>query len=135
MIEELGQLEKNYHNHDGINSPKVINPMFNLARKSVQSGVVANVGSTQPTATKLLKDVVEIATCANAGDSVLLPYAVQGLQILIINHGANSCDVFPNVGDSINEGAVDTAKALAANASMLCTAYDNTNFECLTMAR
>lgn len=128
------ELDHFNHNHDGINSPKVINPMFDLSRKSVQAGVTANTGSTQATGEQIIKDIVEISVCANAGDSLRLPFAVQGLQILITNHGANSCDVFPSLGDFVDE-VEDTAKAVAANASILCTAYDNKYWECLTMAR
>lgn len=125
----------NYHTHNGIDSPKTMNPMFNLSKQSVQKGVTANTGSTQATGEKIIKDMVEIATCANAGDSLTLPIAVIGLQILIINHGANSADIFPNVGDAINEAAVDTAKAVAADASMICTCWNDGQWECLTLAR
>ena len=111
------------------------NPTFTgQIKKSVQATVTADVGSTQG-GSPITADIVEIAVCANAGDSVTLPTAVAGLQILITNHGALSADVFPATSDAINEAAADSAKALAVDASMLCSAYDATNWECLTMAR
>jgi len=124
-----------YHTHNGADSPKVMMPAFDLTLKSVQVGITAATGSTQATGVQITKDIAEISVCANAGDAVTLPRAKAGLQILITNHGAASCDVFPAVGNAINEGAADAAKALAANATLLCYAYDSTNFECLTLAR
>ena len=103
--------------------------------KSVQVEVTAFAGGGQADAIEITKDVVEISVCATGGDSVKLPSAVAGLFILIINHGVAAADVFPNTDDAINEEAVNTAKSLDINASMLCTAYDNTNWECLTLAR
>ena len=102
--------------------------------KSVSAGVTAHVGSAQGNGA-FVEDIVEIATCANIGDAVTLPTAVAGLQALVINHGANSADVFPASSDNINEAGANLAKALAADASLLCTAYDATNWECLTLAR
>jgi hypothetical protein len=93
------------------------------------------VGSTQATGVQITSDIVEISVCANAGDSVRLPMAKRGLQILITNHGAQSCDVFPALNNTINEGTVNVAKALAANATFLCYSYDDTNFEILTLSR
>ncbi len=125
----------NYHIHNGIDSPKIINPMFNFSLKKVQKGITAAVGSTQATGVKIVADIVEISICANAGDSVTLPSAVQGMMIIITNHGAASCDVFPNVGDAINEAAVNTAKALAADATGLLYAWNKGKWEFLTLGR
>ena len=101
----------------------------------VQVGITASVSSDQADAVEITKDVVEISVCANAGDSVKLPSAEARLKVIIINHGAAAADVFPNTDDAINEAAANAAKSLAADASMLCVAYDNVNWECLTLAR
>jgi hypothetical protein len=124
-----------YHNHDGLNSPKVKAPQSNLTVQFVQSGITASTGSTQATGVQIIGDLVEISVCANAGDSVRLPMAKRGLQILITNHGAASADIFPAVGDFINEAAVDTAKACAADATLLLWCYANKYWEALTLAR
>lgn len=102
--------------------------------KTVQAGITADVGQAQG-GSPITANIAEIATCANANDSVTLPAAVAGLQVIVTNHGVAAADVFPAAGDAIDEAAADTAKALAVNASMLCYAYDATNWECLTMAR
>lgn len=104
-------------------------------KKSVQSGVTAYAGGGQANGVLITSDIVEISTCATAQDSVKLPVAVVGMEIKIVNHGAQSCDVFPNTSDKINEGAVNVAKALAADASMICVCWDVDNWECLTLAR
>ena len=104
-------------------------------KRSVQVGITAYSNGGQANAVVITKDVAEKSVCAAGGDAVKLPVAVAGLVILIINHGAESADVFPNTDDAINEAAANTAKALAADASMLCSTYDGTNWECLTLAR
>jgi len=103
--------------------------------KSIQASITAYATGGQANAVAIIKDIAEISVCATNGDSVKLPVAIAGLQITIINHGAASCDVFPNTDDSINEEAANTAKALAADTSMMCTAYDTTNWECITLSR
>ena len=103
-------------------------------KKSINAGVTADTGSSQGDGAQT-KDIIEIATCANAGDAITLPPAAAGLQIMIINRGANSADVFPATGDNINEAGANTAKSLAANAGMICTAIDETHWECWTQAR
>lgn len=104
-------------------------------KKSFQVGITAYAGGGQASAVEITKDIAEISTCATVGDSVKLPAAVAGLVILITNHGEAAANVFPNTSDDINKTGVDTAKSLAVNASMLCSAYDDTNWECLTLAR
>lgn len=101
----------------------------------MQVGITAHAGGGQADATALTSNYCEISTCATGGDSVKLPAAAVGLWCVITNHGVNSCDVFPNTDDAINEGAANAAKALAANASLHCYCYDSTNWECLTLAR
>lgn len=78
---------------------------------------------------------VEIATVASTDDSVKFPAAAAGLQVIITNHGANAGTCFPASGDKINEASGDAAKALAADASLLCYAQAATDWECLTLAR
>jgi len=110
-------------------------------RQSNYDSITAYAGGGQANATVIDGGIVEIGTCASAGDSVALPFAAvtdkKGIQIIITNHGANSCDVFPSTdtdqNDSINGSA--NAKALAVNASMLCVCYDDYDWECLTLAR
>lgn len=104
-------------------------------KKSSQVGVTAYAGGGQGSAVAITKDIVEISVCASGGDSVKLPAAAAGLQILVINHGAEAADVFPDTDDAINEGAANAAKSLAVDTTMLCSAYDATNWECVLLTR
>jgi len=101
-------------------------PTFTLAKRSVTAGVTAAVGSSQGDG-PITTDVVQISTCANAGDAVTLPTAVAGLQVTIVNNGAQACDVFPASGDNLGAGA-NTAASLAAGANITYIAYDATNW-------
>ena len=101
----------------------------------VQVGITAFATGGQANAVAITKDIAEISICATAGDSVKLPSAAAGLEVIVINHGVAATDVFPNTDDAINEAAPNAAKSLGVNASMLCIAYDATNWECLTLGR
>lgn len=101
-------------------------PTFTLAKRSVAAGVTAAVGSAQGDG-PITTDIVQISTCANAGDAVTLPSAAAGLQITIVNKGAQACDVFPASGDNLGAGA-NTAASLAATANITYIAYDATNW-------
>ena len=98
-----------------------------LSTASVSAGITADVGSAQG-GSPLTKDINEISTCANTGDSVTLPSAAAGLRITIINNGANAADVFPASGDNLGAG-VDTAASLASGSNITYVAYDATNWE------
>lgn len=55
-----------------------------------------------------------VTTVATAGDSVVLPVGVPGMSMLIKNAAAaNSMDVFPSSGGTINALSADTALAMA----------------------
>lgn len=70
---------------------------------SVETGITADTGSAQADSYQLTKTMSVIATCATAGDSVILPKAAStGDEIWVRNNGANSADVFPQVGGAIN---------------------------------
>lgn len=105
-----------------------------VIRQAVTATITADVGSVQG-GNAITKGINEIAVCATGGDAVTLPLAAAGQTVYIVNHGAQSADVFPASGDAINEGAANAAKALAADAAMLCHSYDATNWECNTLAR
>lgn len=105
-----------------------------VLRGAVTATITADTGSIQG-GNPITRSFNEIAVSAVSGDAITLPLAAVGQFVLVTNHGAQSADVFPALGDAINEAAANSAKALAADASMLCYSYDATNWECLTMAR
>ncbi len=87
---------------------------------TTQNAVTAATGSTQATGVPITAAVTRVTTVAVAGDSVTLPKAVPGMSLVVINAAAaNSMDVFPAVGDSINALAGDAALAVAANKTVL----------------
>lgn len=79
-----------------------------------QVGIVAKAGGGQATATQLTAAFNTVATVATAADSVVLPAAVQGLEISVQNDGANSMQVFGLGTDTINGAAAATGVAQAA---------------------
>lgn len=85
------------------------------AFRSAQNGLVALAGGAQA-GTALSKDVNRFTTVATAADSAQLPAAEVGMAIVVINAAAaNSMNVFPQTGESINALANNTAFAVASN--------------------
>lgn len=85
-----------------------------LPTVSANGNVTAFAGGGQASATLLGNVINRIVTVATAGDSVRLPLAGAGLQITIANSSANSLNVFPAVGDTINALGANAALALAS---------------------
>ena len=57
-----------------------------------------------------------VSTVATAGDSIMLPAnAPQNAHVTIINTGAAVLDVTPNVGGTINGGAVQIQRGIATS--------------------
>lgn len=96
---------------------------------AVDTSITASATSDQAGATQLKYRVSEITVVATAGDSVKLPQADEiGMSMLVINNdAAESMDVFPFLGDSINQLAANTALAVAQNVS--------TYFVCVALGR
>ena len=101
-------------------------PTFTLAKRSVETGITADVGSIQG-GSPITKDVNIISVCGNVGDAITLPAAVAGLEITIANNGANAADVFPAAGDDCGAG-VNAAVSLAAAANITYIAVDGTTW-------
>lgn len=76
-------------------------------------GITANPGGGQANAVTLTKKVNVISTVATTGDSVALPLGA-AQKVFVANQGANSMDVYPATGDSINEGSANAAFAVAS---------------------
>lgn len=105
--------------------------------KTVQAGITAQVDASQANATVITGNFVEVAVVAGVADSVALPEAIAGLQITVINHGANSMGLFPINGgdDGINEENATTKYDVAVNVTVICTAWSGTDWECQKMSR
>lgn len=94
--------------------PAAIRDMYSAA-----SGIVAHAGGGQADATVLAASFNRVATVATAADSVKLPAALPGMSLVVANRGANSMNVFPATGGTINALSANAAFAMAANATAL----------------
>lgn len=91
-------------------------PTYSTAdsRQQIQ-GLTALAGGGQSGATLLPSEWIVVETVANIADSVILPTITSnliGLHVVVRNIAANSANVFPASGQTIN--------ALAANAALAC---------------
>ena len=93
---------------------------------STTVGITASVTQTQGQQ-PLTTHTNEISTCANANDTVTLPAAVAGVEVVVINNGANTLRVFPASGDDLGQG-VNTQTTIAASNTTRFSAYDTTNW-------
>jgi hypothetical protein len=82
--------------------------------QSTAEGLVAHAGGLQPLATPITAMCVRFTTVASIGDSSILPTAMPGLEITVINAGAASMNVFPDLGSQINAAGANVALALGA---------------------
>jgi hypothetical protein len=84
--------------------------------QSTQEGLTAKAGGGQAGATPITSMCARFTTVATTLDSAILPTAVPGLEITVINGtpaaNATSLNVFPDVGSSINATAANTALAV-----------------------
>lgn len=86
------------------------------------NGITAHAGGGQGSATPLPAMINRVTTVATAADSVLLPAAVVGLEITVVNAtAATSMNVFPNGTDAIN--GLGASAAFAVAGTKTCTFY------------
>jgi len=83
---------------------------------SVATGISA-AGSTQGTATVLAKDINVVAT-VSAGQGVVLPTAVAGMRITVLNTSGTALSVYPASSGVINSLSTNAAFSLAAGARL-----------------
>jgi len=98
-----------------------------LFAHSVTAGITASTTQTQGQGA-LTTSINEVATVANTNDTVTLPSAIAGLEVVVINNGANSLQIFPASGDDLGQG-VDTATTLSGGSNISFFTYDATNWE------
>ena len=95
--------------------------------KTVTSGITASTTQTQGQGA-LTSDVNEVSTCANDNDTVTLPTAQSGMEVTVINNGAERLQIFPASSDNLGAG-VDTATSVAPGVTVTFKSYDATNWE------
>lgn len=97
---------------------------------SFANGITAFATGGQTNAIPLTKQINQITTVANAADSVLLPPAVVGLTIKVVNVGGLAMAVFPC---SAAQGGVtggDAINALSQNSSFSVANTKSCSFSC-----
>jgi len=102
-------------------------------KKSVTNTITA-AGTVQGDATALTTDYNMVTTVA-ASTGVRLPTAVAGMTVVVTNRGANTLNVWPAVGDTINAAAMDAAKTYATSTTAFCYSHAATFWECDTLSR
>jgi hypothetical protein len=100
---------------------------------SYVDGLTASTTHTQAGATPILASQAGIAACANANDAVLLPPAKAGMQIDVINHGAQNAAAYPASAAQGGAAGGDQINGLGQNLPLLnMTNATPTIFYCLT---
>ena len=98
-----------------------------LVKRSVTATITAvNPGGQGDGA--LITDINEVSVVGAENDAVTLPAAVAGLEIFIINNGANILEIWPATDDDLGAGA-NTATTLAAGANVTFINYNSVNWE------
>jgi len=95
-----------------------------LMTVSYTDGVTAHAGGGRASAVPVVSMITRVTTVATAADSVVLPAAVPGLDLTLINAGANAMQVFGNGSDTIDgtAGATGVSQAAAKTVQYLSTA-------------
>ena len=90
---------------------------------STEDSITATTTHTQAGGYQLTAQVSRVATVANAADAVTLPPALVGKNILVINSGTNSMQVYGNSTDTINgtAGATGIAQPASTMFEFTCT--------------
>lgn len=94
---------------------------------SQTTGITASTTQTQGQQ-PLTRGHNVIATCATANDTVTMPSCVAGRDLSIANNGAETLQVFPASGDSIDGGSVDASITIASGSRALFRGDDGTNW-------
>lgn len=86
-----------------------------------QDNITAHAGGGQSAAFPITTQTARITVVATAGDSIILPPSTPGMELLIINHGANAMQVFGLSPDTIDDQATGTGVSQMANSLVIYT--------------
>lgn len=90
-----------------------------LGTESAQDSITAYATGGQTNAFQLSTQTVRVSTVATSGDSIKLPQSAPGLELTIINHGANAVQVFGLGTDTINDVATATGVSQMSNSTVI----------------
>jgi hypothetical protein len=87
-----------------------LNVFLQYLFESYVDNITATAGGGQTNAFQLSAEISRVNTVATAGDSVALPPALPGLNVMVINHGTKPMQVFGSAvtSDTINDVATAT---------------------------
>lgn len=95
---------------------------LNLTQYYHESGITASTTQTQGKQI-LTHDINEISVCATTNDVATLPDAIPGLQVTVINDGAETLQVYPFSGDQIDNAGANVSTTLATTKSAIFESY------------
>lgn len=113
---------------------EVIRPSFPVTVSagvpiSPQTGITAGTTQTQAGGTVLISHANFVDTVGTTGDAVTLPIASVAQRLEVFNRGVNDLECFPEVGDNINNAAVNVSTTITANNSRVFTSDGVTNWQ------
>lgn len=94
-------------------------PLAYYVWENAKDNITAFAGGGQASATPLIGQTSRVTTVATAGDSVMLPKSGAGLEMMVINHGANAMQVFGSGTDTIDDVAAATGVSQMANSLVI----------------
>lgn len=89
--------------------------------ESAQDNITATAGGAQSSAFQLSTQTSRITTVVTIGDSVALPSATPGLELIVINHGLNAMQVFGNGTDTIDDQVAASGVSQMSNSMVIFT--------------
>ena len=89
--------------------------------ESAQDNITATAGGGQANAFQINSQTSRITTVATIGDSVMLPSATPGLEMIVINHGANAMQVFGNGADTVDDQLSTAGVSQMSNSMVIYT--------------
>lgn len=100
---------------DPSDAPRALSDLY----RDAANALTAKAGGGQSGATLCSADYNRFTTVASAADSALLPAAIAGREVVVINAAAtNAMNIFPATGENINALSANTAISLAADKTM-----------------
>lgn len=79
-----------------------------------ENAIIAFAGGGKTSATQLSNSLNRVTTCASSGDSVLLPKAIAGSLVIVMNEGARTLAMYGKGNDTIDGTVTASPTYLAA---------------------
>jgi hypothetical protein len=120
-LQVLAEYERERQASNGAPTINGATAFSGLITEYAADSVVAHSGGTQAAATAIVTQTTRVITVAAVGDSVRLPVSAPGMELTLINHGANAMQVFGAGTDTINDVATATGVSQMAGSVVIYT--------------